>query len=606
MTDMGTLRPLRKESTGISTGELASYASTSRPPASRRFTSKPITLRLAMPQDHEEIFRLRHEVYARELGQHTPRPEGRLRDALDDLNVYLVASLNGVIAGFISITPPEGGRFSVDKYLRREDYPQLAGKGVYEVRLLTVTSDHRGREIACALMYAALRWVETRGGERIVAIGRREILDLYLHVGLERLGRQFQSGAVTYELLAATVAHLRARLPDFAPLLNRLERSLDWRLDYPFRKPAKCFHGGAFFDAIGPEFDHLERRHTIINADVLDAWFPPSPRVMAALQKDLPWLLRTSPPTGCEGMVQVIARTRGVAPENILPAAGSSDGIFLAFRHWLKPSSRVLILDPTYGEYAHVLEQVVRCRVDRLALSRENNYRVDVGELERLAQRGYDLIALVNPNSPTGQHVSRREMEQLLSHIPVTTRVWIDETYVEYAGPDESLERFAAASRNVVVCKSMSKVYALSGVRAAYLCGPAPVVDELRSITPPWAVSLPAQVAAVVALQDSGYYAARYVETHQLHERLARQLAEFAGWEIIPGIANFLLCHLPKTGPTASELVNRCRAHGLFLRDVGAMGRNLGQHTLRIAVKDAATNERMIEILTCARNGNRC
>lgn len=606
MRQIETLEPLPQESTAICSDDVPNYARPIRPPANRRLASRPITLRLVEAREREEIFRLRHEVYARELGQHAPQPEGRLRDALDEFNVYLVATLNGVVAGFISITPPEGGRFSVDKYLRREDYPQLTGKGVYEVRLLTVTSGHRGREIACALMYAALRWVETRGGEYIVAIGRREILDLYLHVGLERLGRQIQSGAVTYELLAATVTKLRTRLPDFDPLLHRLERSLDWRLDYPFRKPANCFHGGAFFDAIGPEFDHLERRHTIINADVLDAWFPPSPRVIAALQEDLPWLLRTSPPTGCEGMVRMIARTRGVAPENILPAAGSSDAIFLAFRQWLNPSSRVLILDPTYGEYAHVLEQVVRCRVDRLSLSRENNYRVDLGELAAQAQRGYDLIALVNPNSPTGQHVSRREMEQLLRRIPKTTRVWIDETYVEYAGPHESLEQFAAASRNVVVCKSMSKVYALSGVRAAYLCGPAPIIEELRGITPPWAVSLPAQVAAVAALQDSGYYAARYTETHQLRERLARQLAEFAGWEIIPGIANFLLCHLPKDGPTASELVNRCRAQGLYLRDVGVMGRNLGQHTLRIAVKDAATNARILEIMACVRNGNRC
>jgi len=67
-------------------------------------------------------------------------------------------------------------------------------------------------------------------------------------------------------------------------------------------------------------------------------------------------------------MTRVIARTRGVSPENILPAAGSSDAIFLAFRQWLTPTSRVLILDPTYGEYAHVLERVIGCRVIRLPL----------------------------------------------------------------------------------------------------------------------------------------------------------------------------------------------------------------------------------------------
>src|SRR5690606_5640944 len=80
-----------------------------------------------------------------------------------------------------------------------------------------------------------------------------------------------------------------------------------------------CYHGGAFFDAIGTEFDQLNRRHNIINADVLDAWFEPSPKVITAFTEALPWLLRTSPPTHCEGLIRVIARTRGVSGDCILP-----------------------------------------------------------------------------------------------------------------------------------------------------------------------------------------------------------------------------------------------------------------------------------------------
>lgn len=558
---------------------------------------KSLLVRLATDSDREQIYRMRHDVYARELGQHPLNADERLVDALDAANVYLVATLADDVVGFVSVTPPDQGSFSVDKYLRREEFPQLREANLHEVRLLTVMSRLRRRETAGLLMYAALRWVEAHGGEHIVAIGRREVLDLYLHVGFERLGCEVKSGNVSYELITATAAHLRARLNQFAALLNRLERTVTWQLDFPFRKPAACFHGGAFFDAIGPEFDHLQRRHEIINADVLDAWFPPSPKVIAALQEDLPWLLRTSPPTGCEGLTRVIARTRGVPVTCVLPAAGSSDAIFLALRSWLTPASRVLILEPTYGEYAHLLEQVVHCQVERLSLSGENHYRVDCDELVAQAQRGYDLIVLVNPNSPTGQHVPRDEMEQILRRIPATTRVWIDETYVEYAGPNASLERFAVTRPNVVVCKSMSKVYALSGVRAAYLCGAAPILEALRAITPPWAVSLPAQVAAVTALQDPDYYAAKYAETHCLREELAEQLAERAGWEIIPGVANFLLCRLPADGPSAATVVKASRARGLFVRDAAVMGRNLGSHALRIAVKDRATNHKMLEIL---------
>jgi len=110
-------------------------------------------------------------------------------------------------------------------------------------------------------------------------------------------------------------------------------------------------------------------------------------------------------------------------------------------------------------------------------------------------------------------------------------------------------------------------------------------------------VSLLAQVAAVAALQDPEYYAARYAETHSLRAELADQISETFAWEVLPGVANFLLCHLPEDGPGAAALVRQCRGRGLFLRDAGAMGRSLGKHTLRIAVKDRETNYRMMEIL---------
>jgi histidinol-phosphate/aromatic aminotransferase/cobyric acid decarboxylase-like protein len=184
----------------------------------------------------------------------------------------------------------------------------------------------------------------------------------------------------------------------------------------------------------------------------------------------------------------------------------------------------------------------------------------------------------------------------VLGQAPAQTRVWLDETYVEYAGQSESLERFATQTENIIVCKSMSKVYALSGARAAYLCAAPHQLEQLRAITPPWAVSLPAQVAAVNALQDPGYYSARHRETGLLREQLSGQLAAL-GWSIVPGVANFLLCDLPAESPDAATVVRRCREHGLFLRDAASMGSGVGSHAVRIAVKDEATNQRMMKII---------
>ncbi len=333
-----------------------------------------ITIDLATEADRQEIYRRRHQVYASELHQHQENSEARLSDPLDAHNTYLKACVHGQLAGFVSITPPGSPSYSVDKYFKREDFGFPFDLGLYEVRLLTVMPDYRRLPCASLLMYAAFRWVQSLGGTRVVAIGRQELLGLYRKAGLRTLNRQTQSGAVTYELLSAAVSELDRLAEKHSPLLRWLEQRSDWRLDIPFHSRAACYHGGASFESVGEEFDHLERSRDVINADVLDAWFPPSPRVVAALDEYLPWLLRTSPPTNCGGMIRTIARTRNLPPECIVPGAGSSALIFLCFREWLGQDSRVLLIDPSYGEYSHITERVLRCHVDRLPLDRADNY----------------------------------------------------------------------------------------------------------------------------------------------------------------------------------------------------------------------------------------
>ncbi|HEY2860909.1 MAG TPA: aminotransferase class I/II-fold pyridoxal phosphate-dependent enzyme [Terracidiphilus sp.] len=562
------------------------------PPESRRET----LISMATQADRQRIYEMRHQVYAAELGQHKVNVQGLLTDSLDAFNYYIAARIGGELAGFISITPPGVGSYSIDKYAARDQLPITFDNELFEVRLLTVAEQYRGSRLVEALMYAAFRWVEEQGGKRIIAIGRAEVLSIYLKCGLRPLHHRVRCGSVEFELLETSVEALRTMAERGHARYRRLRDQLIWELDIPFFKPACCFHGGAFFEAIGSGFEALERRHNVINADVLDAWFPPSPKVLDALHDHLPWLARTSPPTHSEGMRAAIARCRGVSPENILPGAGSSDLIYLAFRQWLTSRSRVLILDPAYGEYVHVLENVIHCRVDRLTLARSHQYAVDLDQLKAHMQ-GYDMIVLINPNNPTGQHIPRIHLERILRDVPRETRVWIDEAYVEYVGPDESMEQFAAKSERVLVCKSMSKAYALSGMRAAYLCGPMHQLAELIPWTPPWAVSLVAQVAAVRALEDPGYYAEKYAQTHLLRERLIRGLRGLGIEEIVPGRANFVMCHLQPDHPTADALVRESRESGVFLRDVASMGTHLGDRALRIAVKDRDASQKVLDTL---------
>jgi len=557
-----------------------------------------IEISLATKIDRNKIYKLRHAIYVSELRQHQPNEALILQDDLDFFNLYFVAKIDGEIVGFISVTPPDKNKYSIDKYFTRNEMPFMVDAATFEMRILTVLKEQRGKPIALALMWAAFRWIQSLGGVNIVAIGRFEVLDLYLKLGFTATKKEVNVGSVKFTLIHGRVEELNTFLEkNFKNLFINVKQRCEWKLPIDFFKPAKCYHGGEFFDAIGVEFDNLNRRSNIINADVLDAWFDPAPQIISELKKHFRWICKTSPPTDCTGMSNGIAKARGLKPCNVLPGSGSSDLIFLAFREWLLTESRVLILDPTYGEYIHVLKNVIGCHVDRINLLRTNNYTLNLEEFEKIAENNYDLIVIVNPNSPTGQHLPANKLQNTLSRIPTRTRIWIDETYIEYCGKDQSLEKFAITTNNIIVCKSMSKVYALSGLRAAYLCASPSQLEKLRSISPPWAVSLPSQIAALQALKADQYYEECYQQTHLLRKAFTKNLLKIKSLSVLEGKANFILCYLPENGPDAATVVSKCKDFGLYLRDVSSMGDNFNKHTIRIAIKDKETNQRMLKII---------
>src|SRR5882724_2332369 len=160
-------------------------------------------------------------------------------------------------------------------------------------------------------------------------------------------------------------------------------------------------HGGDFFRAIGHDFRTLSRGRELIGADVLDAWFDPSPRVLDTLREYLPFLLRTSPPTHAEGLVEAIAEARGLDPCTILPGAGSSSLIFSCLPALIESGSTVLLLDPMYGEYGHFARHRLGANVTAYKLAPECGFSICTDDFSRMTREASPAaVLLVNPNSP--------------------------------------------------------------------------------------------------------------------------------------------------------------------------------------------------------------
>lgn len=529
----------------------------------------------ANPEIRNEIYRARHRVYAEELGQYPTNTQKTLRDDTDDYNAYIVAQhgYTRVLQGFIAVTP--AGR---PKGMERHGVTPLHTTSV-EFRLLTVLPGGRGKGVAGALMHAAARYAQSCGATHAEAMAREELVPMYARRGMRTVTDVVvKVGTVRYVHMHAPLCDLHHPSTHPGP---STPTPVQWELPCLPEAPRRaCFHGGAGQESLDPQG---------IQADVLDAWFDPAPGVVRAVATHTQDI-RITPPTQCDDLRHALCAARGLDPATLLFGCGSSDLIYRCFWAWLTPESRVLLLDPCYAEYAHVLASI-GCRVTRLPLSAETGYTLspgDVQNIQNFQNEPFDLVVLVNPNSPTGVH---SDLAPVIARFPARTKVWVDETYVDYTH-HAPLERLVQTHPNLVVCKSLSKTLALSGLRAGYVCASPAVLEGIAARTPPWQVSRVAQRAVVAALRDPEYYQNKYAETHVLRHQLARFLVG-RGWEVVAGsCANFVMAHPPCD---AVALVDECARSRLFIRSIDS-------RTVRVAVKDAETQSRMLRIIAEAEN----
>ena len=544
-----------------------------------------------LPSDSEirsiwnQISALRHEVYASELQQYQVNSEQQLEDPGHH---FIACMVGGKLAGYISLNPPNTQPFRVSKYFSQETLDEtLYSKcgerlsSTYEVRALTVSPEFRGKQISAQLMAYALKFVLQVEGTDIVAMGHANVVELYKKIGMT----VFEQHGIQY---GETLYYPMYLDPQIARTMNA-EKISEFEEDEDV-----CYHGGKSWDT--SKFD-FGIRDTLVVADVLDSPFPPCPEALHVLREQLERCCQESPPTQCEELIETIAETRGVQSKHVAVSSGSSSLMFSFLPQLLSSTSKVLVLSPMYGEYSHILTHVIGCEMTNFVLHKENGFEIDADELIRQA-RQHDAVILVNPNSPTGVYCSKMSkiVHQIQDESNSPTRckmIWVDETYIDYIPEAQSLESLVDTNPSLIVCKSMSKCYALSGLRVAYAVSQK--VTELRRFIPPWAVSLPGQLAAVAALKNPTYYNEQYEIIHQQRTVLSDKLRE-QNFTVLPGVANFILTFLPEeTQHTSSTFIEACKEKGVFIRDAQNMGVTLGNNSVRFAIRSSGENERIIE-----------
>ncbi len=298
------------------------------------------------------------------------------------------------------------------------------------------------------------------------------------------------------------------------------------------------------------------------------------------------------PDPQCTELIKQISQYLDVGRENILAGNGSTELIYLAARVLLP--RRALILAPTFFEYERALKT---CRAEPkfLFLKESQGFSVSIQKIIR-ATEDVETIFICNPNNPTGTFFPKEKLLKLVEIIEEKRIALIlDESYLDFKYPGESLIGEAQKSNYLLVLKSFTKFFGIAGLRLGYGIGGRRVIEKMAHFKEPWTVNSLAQVAGAYLLRNKHRIKKIREAVGKESEFLFGQLSRIAGLKPYPPGANFILVKI-ETGLSSSKLQEELAKAGILIRDCSNFA-GLNDKFFRVAVRKREENLRLIDSL---------
>lgn len=299
--------------------------------------------------------------------------------------------------------------------------------------------------------------------------------------------------------------------------------------------------------------------------------YAPSPKVLDALKRPLPNRYPDSRP-----FVEALSRYTGYPAKNIVAGAGMDEVILTMTRLFLGPGDRALIPVPTYTLYGLAVRL---CGALPVYQQRLVNFDVD---LSSEIPDGVKMVFLCSPNNPTGNAISKSALQAILESTDAI--IFLDEAYAEFA--KDSFLRLAKENDNLVVGRTMSKAFAMAGLRLGYAVAPEWIAEQYRRIAPLFSISSPSLAAGTAALDDIEYMRKSVSRIVSERERM-RKLID-GSW---PTEGNFLFISTEDKSNLVAERLLRRR---IIVRDCTSYP-GAGDCCLRVTVGTPEQNDLFLE-----------
>jgi len=349
-------------------------------------------------------------------------------------------------------------------------------------------------------------------------------------------------------------------------------------------------HGGNIYEVMR-EIGWGSEKLLDFSANINPLGFPES--VREVIEKNIDSIIHYPDPEQRD-LKKAAASYYGVGEENVLPGNGSVELINLALET-LRPS-KVIIPSPAFTEYA-MSAKARGIEVELLDLTK-NGFMWD-GDFEELLIKKMSLGSLVivcNPNNPTGILVSSENIRALMKEAKRKGAfLLLDEAFIDFIGEHESLGREAVNYPNIIILRSLTKFFALPGLRLGFAIANRDLVSRIEKLKDPWNVNTFAAAVGREVLKDEEYIKRTREYIDRERNFLWHKLKEFDGLKPFKPSANFILVKI--TGNfTASYLSRELLKKGIMIRTCGDFA-FLDDTYFRVAVKSREDNETLIEAL---------
>ena len=296
------------------------------------------------------------------------------------------------------------------------------------------------------------------------------------------------------------------------------------------------------------------------------------------------------PDSSSSTVISSLKKYTKLEKSNLIVGNGAIEILYNFCFAFLSKKTKVLIPIPTFQEY----ETASKLNESQISYFKTVNLSEDLDIfISKIPKNG--CVFICNPNNPTGQILPKNQLLQIIKKAKkLSTIVFLDECFIEMVPKsNETVISHVKNYNNLFVLRSLTKSFALPGIRVGYAAGPKEIIDVLKKIQIPWSVNSLAQDSANTALKNKSHLAKSNSIIEKESVFLTNKINKLNGFDCYDSSTNFILI---KTKKDSTHLQKKLLEHKILIRDCRNF-RGLDNHHIRIAVKSHKENLKLVNAL---------